>query len=403
MSGMKILQLTNKPPFPDKDGGSIAALSLTKGLAMDGHQVTVLSMSTLKHPLKPEDIPEDLLRLATFHLVDVPAAISKPAALLNLLFSSRPYHVARFSSPEFASVLTRLLKEETYDVVQLEGLYLCPYIPVIRKHSKARIAYRAHNLEHEIWQRSSCHATGFRKWYLRNLAARIRRYETGCLNQYDLLVPITVRDESILNRLGNSKPSFVVPAGVNFSQMTTGNSPCEAISLFHLGSLEWYPNQEGLLWFMDQCWSKLRDRIPGIRFYVAGRGAPEWLIHRIREEGIIFDGEVDDAYAYMNSKAVMVVPLLSGSGMRVKIIEGMALGKAIVSTATGAEGLGVEHGKNILLADQPLEFVGQIESLFNHPGRLIQMGEEAKSFIRANYDFRLVASRLARFYLNNLA
>ena len=399
---MKILQLTNKPPFPDKDGGSIAALSLTKGLAMDGHQVTVLSMSTLKHPLKPGDIPEELRRLATFHLVDVPAAISKPAALLNLLFSSRPYHVDRFSSPEFASVLTRLLKEETFDVVQLEGLYLCPYIPVIRKNSKARIAYRAHNLEHELWQRSSGHASGFRKWYLRNLAARIRRYETGCLNQYDLLIPITERDESMLNRLGNRKPSFVVPAGINFSRMSPGTSPCEALTLFHLGSLEWYPNQEGLLWFVDNCWSLLRGRIPGIRFSVAGRGAPDWLIQRLRREGVIFDGEVDDAYAYMNSKAVMVVPLLSGSGMRVKIIEGMALGKAIVSTTLGAEGLGVVHGRNILIADQPMEFAGQIEYLFNHPDRLIELGEEAKALIRVKFDSRLVARRLAQFYLNNL-
>lgn len=400
---MKILQLTNKPPFPEKDGGSIAALSLTKGLAMNGHQVTVLSMSTLKHPLKPGDLPDELKQLAKFHLAEVPAAISIPGALCNLLFSRKPYHVDRFSSGHFASVLTRLLKEENYDVVQLEGLYLCSYIPVIRKHSNARIAYRAHNLEHEIWQRSAGHSTGFRKWYLRNLASRIRRYETGCLNQYDLLIPITERDESMLNRLGNRKPSFVVPAGINFSRMTPGTSPCEALSLFHLGSLEWYPNQEGLLWFVDHCWGHLRDRIPGIRFSVAGRGAPDWLIHRLSRDGILFDGEVENAFAYMNSKAVMIVPLLSGSGMRVKIIEGMALGKAIVSTTTGAEGIDVEHGKNILIADQPMAFVEQIQYLFSDHNRIIQLGEEAKSFIRENYDFCAIARRLAQFYQNNLA
>lgn len=400
---MKILQLTNKPPFPDKDGGSIAALSLTKGLAMDGHQVTVLSMSTKKHPLKQEDIPESLSRLAKFHLTKVPAAISLPAALLNLLFSGKPYHVDRFSSRRYTSVLVRLLEAENFDVIQLEGLYLCPYIPVIRKHSDARIAYRAHNIEYEIWQRSASHASGIRKWYLRNLAARIRRYETGCLNQYDLLIPITERDLAILNSMGNTKPSCVVPAGVNFIEMTTATDGYDALSLFHLGSLEWYPNQEGLLWFLDHCWENLRGRIPGIHFYVAGRGAPEWLIKRLARDGITFDGEVDDAYKYMNSKAVMVVPLLSGSGMRVKIIEGMALGKTIVSTTIGAEGLGVVHGKNILIADQPVEFVSQIESVLNNPGRLIQMGEEAKSFIREKFDYRKVASRLASFYQNNPA
>jgi polysaccharide biosynthesis protein PslH len=399
---MKILQLTNKPPYPDRDGGAIAVLSLTRGLTRAGHEVTVLSMNTLKHHADARQLPEDLRNLADFRFADVPAAISPLNAVSNLLFSKLPYNAVRFISGEYKKVLVNLLNEKSFDIVQLEGLYLCPYIPVIRQYSNAKVAYRAHNIEHEIWVRTAALSGGLKKWYISNLAKRIKKFEMSWLNRYDLLVPITQRDGEILNRLGNMRPWLVSPTGIDNIAIADSNALTEYPSIFHLGSLEWSPNQEGLLWFLTHCWPSLHARWPELKFYVAGRNAPGWLIKKLNFPGIVYEGEVADAYLFMQSKAVMVVPLLSGSGMRIKIIEGMALGKAIVSTSIGAEGLGVEDGKNIMIADHPEEFISAIETLLTNKDLYGSIGMESQLFIDENFDNLALAGQLAQFYQNNL-
>ena len=137
---MRILQITNKIPYPTKDGGAIACMNLTRGFSLLGHKVTILSMNTAKHNIALDEIPEPIKDLAEFKLVDVPARIHFISALLNLLFSRKPYNAVRFISRDFKSGLKILLKENKFDVIQLEGLYVCPYIPVIRKYSSAKIS-----------------------------------------------------------------------------------------------------------------------------------------------------------------------------------------------------------------------------------------------------------------------
>lgn len=399
---MKILQLTNKPPYPDKDGGAIATLNLTQGLSRLGHVITVLSMNTLKHHTRLADIPPRVSEMADFRFVEVPAPINTTGAAWNFLFSSLPYNAARFISENYSQALISLLQEKKFDIIQLEGLYLCPYIPVIRQYSQAKIVYRAHNVEFEIWERSVSMAKGLRKMYLRNLAARIRHFEISWLNQYDLLVPITDRDALKLKTMGNTQPVHVCMAGIDTTNLVADRANLEYPSVFHLGSLEWSPNQEGLLWFLNQCWPELHREFPGLKFYVAGRNAPKWLIQKMNQPGVIFEGEVPDAYLYMNSRAIMVVPLLSGSGMRIKIIEGMALGKAIVSTTIGAEGLGTTCGKNILIADNPESFVEEIRKLVTQRGLFDSLGRESMLFIQENFDNLALTGRLAGFYQRNL-
>ncbi len=137
---MKILVLTNKPPYPPVDGGTIATMALVNGFSRLGHEVTVLAMNTHKHHITPFQIPDDVAAAITFYLVEVPARISFPALLQNLFFSKLPYNAERFISKRYARKLAALLKKQDFDLVQIEGLYLTPYIPCIRKHSKAKIA-----------------------------------------------------------------------------------------------------------------------------------------------------------------------------------------------------------------------------------------------------------------------
>jgi len=395
---MRILQLMNKVPWPPKDGGAIACLNLSKGFSMLGHDVTVLSMNTSKHHISIDDMPADLRRKADFRLVEVPASITWIEATLNLLFSKLPYNAQRFISDEFSNELVKLLNEKTFDVIQLEGLYLCPYIPVIRKYSKALISYRAHNIEYEIWERTATLSEGFRSKYLRNLSKRIKRFEESYLNSYDLLVPITDRDGIILDKLGNSKPRHTSQTGIDFASLVPTARKLEFPSLFHIGALDWAPNQEGLIWFFNQCWPKIHLQNPELKFYLAGRNAPEWFERIIKLDGVVYLGEINDAYDFINSKAVMVVPLFSGSGMRIKIIEGMALGKPIVTTTIGTEGIPTENGKNILIANDVDSFVEAINQLINDRGLSDWIGTNAIGFIQEKYDNLLQAEALIEFY-----
>jgi polysaccharide biosynthesis protein PslH len=395
---MKILQLTNKPPWPARDGGAIAILNLTKGFSRLGHQVTVMAMNTAKHHIIPAEMPEEILKIASFRFIEVPAETSYLQAFLNLIFSSEPYTAVRFVSESFRRELINILKETSFDIVQLEGSYLCPYIPVIRKFSKASIALRAHNIESEIWERTAAASKGIKKRYIKNLASRIRKFELKWMNRYDLLVPITDRDADQLHRMGNYRASFVTQAGLDFTSLQHSMAMVEFPSLFHIGSLDWMPNQEGLLWFLDHCWDNISAKYPSLIFYVAGRNAPEWLITRIKRPGVIFMGEVEDAAAFIQSKSIMLVPLFSGSGMRVKIIEGMAYGKAIVSTSIGAEGLQITDNVNIMIADQRDEFIQKIELLLENEPFSMQLGKRAETFARENFDHAILAGKLLDYY-----
>jgi glycosyltransferase involved in cell wall biosynthesis len=400
---MRILQVMNKVPWPPKDGGAIACLNMTKGFALLGHEVTVLAMNTAKHHVSLDEVPDSFRNSVDFRMVDVDAPISKIGALLNLVFSRLPYNAERFIDDNFSHRLAGLLKEKTFDVIQLEGLYLCPYIPIIRKYSSALVAYRSHNIEYEIWTRTAKLATGTKQWYLKNLAERIKRFEISYLNKYDVLVPITDRDGGILDSLGNKKPRHTSQTGVDFSSLVPKAKKLEYPSVFHIGALDWAPNQEGLIWFLDKCWPLLKEKYPDLKFYLAGRNAPDWLERKFKSSQIEYLGEINDAYEFMNSKAIMVVPLFSGSGMRIKIIEGMALGKPIVTTTIGTEGIPTEKGNNIMIANDVDQFVGSVSRLIEDRVLFDRIGRNAIEFIQERYDNLRQAGALVDFYKKQIS
>jgi polysaccharide biosynthesis protein PslH len=398
---MKILQIANKVPYPPRDGGSIATLSMTKGFSRLGHEVSVLAMNTSKHRIRAADIPASLSAKIRFILEDVDTGIYPLKALQNLLFSGMPYNAERFVTKGFSARLKELLLAEHFDVIQLEGLYLTPYVPLIRSHSNALLSMRSHNIEHEIWHRSYLNCHGLKKFYTGVIAARVKRMEIGSLNDYDVMVPITPRDAGIMRSLGCRIPLHVAPAGINMDDFRGYDKKPLFPSLFHIGALDWSPNQEGLAWFFEHCWPVLHRQYPQLRFFIAGRNAPEH-IRRIDKPNVVFLGEVDNAYTFMEEKAIMVVPLLTGSGMRIKIIEGMALGKSIVSTSIGTEGIGTTHERDIIIADGPENFIRGIADLLDNFDKFEAIGRNARAFIAENYDNVSITEALAGFYTEHI-
>ncbi|MCX6256595.1 MAG: glycosyltransferase family 4 protein [Bacteroidia bacterium] len=402
---MKILQITNKIPYPPADGGAIAVLNLAKGLAMYGHEITMLAMNTSKHYFDPALLPAEITNLIRIETIAVDNHLSFIGSVRNFIFSKLPYTASRFLSREFSRKLSGLLLSGKFDIVQAEGLYMGQYFPEIKENSDALIALRIHNIEHEIWARVADGENNLlKKWYLMNLTKRIRLFKSAILNRYDLLIPITQRDADVYNNLGNSKPICVTPAGINIAELPAISVPSEKNTLFHIGAMDWAPNQEGLRWFFDNVWRNILTVLPDLRFHLAGRNAPAWLLtYFSKQPNVIWHGEVDDAYRFMNSYSLMVVPLLSGSGMRVKIIEGMALGKTIVTTETGAEGIDVTTGENILIAGDAQDFSSAVIRAMTDDQFFDQLGRNARVFVTNNYDNQKITAKLADFYKQSMS
>ncbi|MEL7423804.1 MAG: glycosyltransferase [Bacteroidota bacterium] len=211
---MKILLLCKKFPYPLKDGESIAVHTLSLALSQLGCEVSLLAMNTRKHFYQEAELPQQAAHFARIRTVPIDNRIKPSAAFLNL-FSNESYHIARFVSPAYEQALQEMLQEVQYDVVQLETLYLAPYVSTIRRHSQARISMRAHNVEHEIWERISSHTGNVvKRWYLKHLTGKLKQYEVRSLEQYDMLLPITERDLRYFRKLGYKKPAIVTPIGI---------------------------------------------------------------------------------------------------------------------------------------------------------------------------------------------
>jgi len=397
---LQILQLCHKFPYPLKDGGAIAVTYLAKAYAALGHEVTLLSMNTSKHWFDLSTLPPDFKHYVAMHAVFVENHIRPMAALRNLLFSQKSYHVERFESTEFAKKLTELLKTNIFDVVQLESVFLAPYLPVIREYApKAKAVLRTHNVEHEIWERVAENASTLKQWYLRKITPRLKTYELEQINHCDLIVGISQRDIEQFQALGLRHPATVCPIGLDCRDYHPDPTSFQRpLSLSFIGSLDWMPNQEGLRWFLDAVWLPLlAPNFPDLTFHIAGRTAPRWL-RELDLERVTFHGEVPDAADFLNQHSVMVVPLLSGGGMRAKILEGMAVGKVVLSTRLGIEGIDAEDRRECLLAEQPDEWLEAIRWCYSEGENLAALGDRARVFCEQHFDNEAVARKLVEVF-----
>lgn len=394
---MKVLFLCNKSPFPPREGGPLAMNANIRALLKAGHQVKVLALNTNKYFIKEDEIPEDYRQSTGIELIYKDLSIKPIEAMLNL-FSEKSFHVERFISEKFKTRLAEVLRENQFDIVQLEMLYMTPYMHTIRQHSNAKIILRSHNIEHLIWERITEKTSNFiKKAYLNSLTKKLKNYEINTLNSYDGIITISKHDADYFRKKGCTIPLADVPFGVETDEYLPSEKEYEFPSLFHIGSMNWMPNEEGIKWFIDEAWPQINNKYPNVKLYLAGRMMPEWL-KQLNKPNIEVVGEVPDAQDFIHSKAVMVVPLFSGSGIRIKIIEGMALGKAIISTRIGAEGINYTHDKNILIANDSTEYLKAIDKCFSGTEYCEQMGSAARQLILKEHSLEQVVKKLESFY-----
>jgi glycosyltransferase involved in cell wall biosynthesis len=391
---MRILQLCKKFPYPLKDGEAVAVTYLAQAMAKAGVRIDLCAMNTRKHWVNIEQHRQEMRHYTRIKTCFVDNHIYRIAAFRNL-FSNRSFHIQRFNQPAFAETLQEMLETATYDVIQLESVYMIPYLSLIRKKSQALVVLRTHNVENEIWGRVAQNSSGLKKWYLRLQTARLRRYEEMAIRQCDLLVAISHRDLRTFYTLGLKKPAMVLPIGLDLARYSPQSLPSPAHSIAFLGSMDWIPNLEGLNWFIQTIWMPhFSNHTPGLHFHIAGRNAPERWKHQTTP-GVVFHGEVDSASAFLLQHPVVVVPLLSGGGMRAKILEAVALGRLVITTTVGLEGIELMDGTHCLVADTPAAFAQAIHWCLQNPSAMQKMADAGRSELRQRYDL----TRLTRSYL----
>lgn len=394
---MNILQLCNKAPYPSNDGSSIAICSLANGLLENNNELHILTINTKKHYKPDENIPDDFKDRTHYQSVYKNTNTSLFGFIFNL-FSKHSYFVSRFFFNSFSNELVKKLSSNTFDVVQLEGVFMALYIPLIKKHSSAKIVLRAHNVEHQIWERHIKNEKNiFKAAYLKIQNKRLKRYELSIYNQVDAIVSITNEDRKNISNLSFNKNIYTALTGVDLKKYNPAFEVSEPNTLFHFASMDWMPNIESLDWFLNEVFNELLQQFPKVKLVVAGRGMPE-RFKKMASENLIVMEQIDNSELFYHSYDLMMVPLWSGSGLRIKLVEGLAYGKPIVTTSIGAEGIDFINGKHMLIADSKDEFIKAIIALLSDATYKKDLQKNARLLAEECFDYKLIGADLTNFY-----
>ena len=270
---LRILILTHRAPFPQNGGYPIVVGNTIKGLVALGHHVSLISLNVKKNNAPYER--DELLDKISYIEYDIDIRVTAVEAVSNL-FTKNAYNIDRYYNAGFERLLFKNLTDNKYDIIQLEGIFVAPYLNIIRKNSRAKVVFRAHNIEHQVWQKlAQLKSDPFKRWYLQLLARRIKKYELNLLNNFDGIVVFTEQDERAMLSFGTNIPLAVLPIGIDPALYKPDHDKTDFPTLFFLGSLDWLPNREGIEWFIDNFHKDLTDGELKARFYVAGRNIPE--------------------------------------------------------------------------------------------------------------------------------
>ena len=305
------------------------------------------------------------------------------------LMSSVPYSISKYCLPVVARSLRELTSTENYDVIVCDFVLPAALIPW--SHPCPKIIF-THNVETQIWKRH-VEVTTNPLWKL--IAWREYRtmasYEKHYLPLADHVLAVSEVDRKLLTQWVDSRKITVVPTGVDTEYFSPSAEEVQPNSTVFSGSMDWIPNQEGVLFFIEQILPLVRKEIPGASLTVVGRNPSEKLRAAAREGGVDVTGRVDDIRPHVRNATVYVVPLRVGSGTRLKIFEAMAMGKAMVSTTLGAEGLPVTDGENILIADSPEEFARAVVRLLCNPTERARLGAAARQLVEQSCSWSTVS------------
>jgi sugar transferase (PEP-CTERM/EpsH1 system associated) len=392
---LRILWVKMGGLWPLNTGGRLRSFHIVSELSRR-HQVSVVTTHT------PNEDPEALAaRLPNCaRIISFPHAAPKwhsarfPFVLLRSWFSPLSVDLWKFRLPPLRNEVARIMAEKEVDVCVADFLFAVPNVPL---DGPVPVVFFAHNVEHMIWKRLS--ETETRIW-LRPLLAlewhKMRRYEAEVCRRARLTLAVSPVDWELLAARAPGAHGRAIPTGVDVSYFAPNGSSEAPAQLVFTGSMDWRPNEDAILYFLEAILPIVRRDAPQTRLTVVGRNPSPRLRKQAAKTGAYVTGTVDDVRPYVAQAAVYVVPLRIGGGTRLKIFEALAMGKAVVSTTIGAEGLPLAHGEHFLRADEPVDFARAVVSLLRDPARRRRLGDAGRRLVEKRHAWPRVAHEFAQ-------
>ena len=386
---MRILWVKLGGLWPLNTGGRLRSFHIIAELARR-HRVTLVTTHG------PRDDPAGLAaQLVGCEVISLPYAAPKQGsarfvgAVLGSWLSPFPVDVWRWRIPAVRNEVARLMTREKFDLCVADFLYTTPNVPL---DGPVATVLFAHNVEHIIWQRlGGIETRPWRRALLELEWRKMRRYEAEACTRARLTVAVSDADRLLLASHAPKATVRTIPTGVDTTYFTPNGSQETRGALVFTGSMDWFPNEDCILYFTEAVLPRIRDAAPDVTLTVVGKNPGPRVQRLAAIPGVRVTGTVDDVRPYVAASAVCVVPLRVGGGTRLKIFEALAMGKAVVSTTVGAEGLPLVPGTHFVQADDPAEFADAVVALLRDPARRRALGAAGRRLVEERYSWPQVA------------
>ena len=392
---MKILFLSPTVPFPLTDGGRIRVFNLLKQIA-EKSNVTLLALET--QPTDAEGVVQLEQLGIQVHLI--PNAPTLPRVSLSTLsltafLKRQPITVARYALPAYRQKFRELIATETFDLVHYEMFHTAQF----RTDTDLPGVLSQQNVDSAIWQRLCSETTHpFYKFAYWTQQLAFQRYERVLSPKFDAVTCTSDVDAAVFQQHCTEDAIEIIPNGVDITHYQPDFTSEVPAHLIYIGSMDWYPNEDAVAFFADEVLPRIQEKVPDVQFSIVG-GNPSARVQRLAErEGVVVTGRVPEIKPYFAEATVFVVPLRIGSGTRLKILEALAMGKAIVSTSVGAEGLDLKDGEEIFIADEPKAFADAVTRLLTDASLRRRIGGNGRARVEQDYDWRSIGEKLYLLY-----
>ena len=402
----KVLWLSHFIPFPPKGGNLQRSYNLIKELSK-AHDVTLLTFNQSNIIGTPESLQAAQKHFSEFctlaDVLPIPSERTKAQRailLLKGLLPWRTYTVSWLESKEFAAKLKALISNNHFDIIHVDTISLTPYVNHLKN---IKVVLNHHNIESAMMLRRAENENNLlKKFYFYQEGIKLQRLERRICNKFDLNITCSDLDSERLKAIAGITDCISIPNGVDLDYFQPIATRIKPKSLVFAGGLSWYPNLDAMTFFLKSVWPELVKQIPGISMTVIGKNPPAWMLEMQKEfSNLHIAGFVDDVRPYLAEAQIYICPIKDGGGTKLKVLDALAMGKALIADEIACEGIEVVNNKSVIFASTPAEYIEKIKYLIDNPTIGEELARNGTQLIQNQYSFQSIGKKMADIY-NNL-
>jgi glycosyltransferase involved in cell wall biosynthesis len=392
---MNILVLYHQVPFPPTDGGSVSIYNDLEALHNTGNTITLICFNTSKNAKTLAQLNNSPAFIQKFNYVYLDNNIQYLELFISF-FSGKLYNIARYKNHEMKALIRNTIMSQSFDIVMFEGIFMHSYLPLFNT-IKIKKILRPQNVEHVIFEKLYQNTSLFsiKKLVYFFVYKQFKSFENEAITQYNAILPLTKIDADYFKKIAPNSNVYYVTA-IRSKNILPENK-IKFNRFFHLGSMDWHPNIDGVKWWITDVYPLILKMNLYASYHFAGKNMPKKLL-KLNNENLIITGFVADAVAYMQANDVLIVPLKSGSGYRIKILEAFDLGIPVIATSQAIEGIEATPNVHFLLADTAEEFAMAIKKIHDNSNDLGKyLAKNAKKMFDDNHNLDTEMLKMIHF------